>query len=128
MKDIEAIARVAHQVNKAYCESMGDLSQADWEEAPAWVRESVIAGVKFHIANPGIYELFKKFALHLIEDKSQKKISSKLIINRIRWEIYVETTGKDYRINDAFTAYYARLFVNDFPQYRNTIELRELRS
>ena len=46
---IEDIARVAHQVNKAYCESMGDNSQSDWENAPVWQIESAINGVKFHI-------------------------------------------------------------------------------
>ncbi len=29
------IARVAHLVNKAYCEALGDFSQPEWEDAPA---------------------------------------------------------------------------------------------
>lgn len=49
---IEAVARVAHLVNKAYCESIGDFSQPDWSTAPVWQRESAINGVKFHVANP----------------------------------------------------------------------------
>lgn len=30
---IEQIARVCHEVNRAYCESMGDTSQVPWEDA-----------------------------------------------------------------------------------------------
>ena len=49
---IEEIARVAHQVNKAYCESLGDFSQVDWEQAPEWQRQSAFNGVIFQLQNP----------------------------------------------------------------------------
>jgi hypothetical protein len=47
------IARVAHEVNRAYCQSIGDNSQPAWEDAPGWQRASAIAGVQFHLRNPG---------------------------------------------------------------------------
>ena len=46
---IEKIARVCHQTNKAYCESLDDMSQVDWEEAPEWQKESARNGVRFHL-------------------------------------------------------------------------------
>jgi len=46
--EIEKIARVAHEVNKAYCEALGDFSQASWEDAPDWQRESARMGVDLH--------------------------------------------------------------------------------
>lgn len=49
---IQGIARVAHQVNKAYCESIGDTTQLNWEDAPEWQKISVINGVIFHLNNP----------------------------------------------------------------------------
>lgn len=49
---VARIAKVCHQANKAYCETLGDMSQADWENAPEWQRNSAINGVKFHLANP----------------------------------------------------------------------------
>jgi hypothetical protein len=49
---VEEIARVCHQVNKAYCAAIGDHSQPDWDAAPDWQRRSAIAGVKFHLENP----------------------------------------------------------------------------
>lgn len=50
--NIERIAQVAHEINQAYCLALGDDSQLDWKDAPQWQKDSAIAGVKFHIANP----------------------------------------------------------------------------
>ncbi|MGB0718229.1 MAG: RyR domain-containing protein [Alphaproteobacteria bacterium] len=52
LKKAEAIAKVCHQANKAYCESIGDKSQPDWHNAPDWQIESAIKGVIFSIENP----------------------------------------------------------------------------
>lgn len=49
---IAEIARIAHEVNRAYCQSLGDGSQAPWEGAPDWQRASAINGVKHHIEHP----------------------------------------------------------------------------
>lgn len=49
---VEQIAQVAHEINKAYCLALGDVSQTSWEVAPDWQKESAINGVNFHIANP----------------------------------------------------------------------------
>lgn len=43
------IARVAHEVNRAYCESLGDTSQPSWEDAPEWQKASVMIGVRLHL-------------------------------------------------------------------------------
>jgi len=84
---------------------------------------------EFHLKNPVIYALFQKYALYMIREKGMSKTSSKLIINRIRWEMYVETESEDtYRINDAYSSRYVRLFIKDYPEYDDKFELRELRS
>ena len=46
------IARVAHEVNRAYCQSIGDHSQLPWEDAPSWQHQSAVDGVAFHLSNP----------------------------------------------------------------------------
>jgi hypothetical protein len=46
------IAKVAHEINKAFCESIGDNSQPSWENAPDWQKNSAVNGVEFHINNP----------------------------------------------------------------------------
>jgi hypothetical protein len=50
----EQIAKVCHEVNRAYCEALGDNSQVAWEDAPAWQRDSALAGVRLHLADPTV--------------------------------------------------------------------------
>jgi hypothetical protein len=40
----EQIAKTCHEVNRAYCASIGDNSQPPWENAPDWQKESAIKG------------------------------------------------------------------------------------
>lgn len=49
---IQDIAKVCHQVNKAYCEAYGDNTQPAWDQAPDWQKESAIVGVEFALNNP----------------------------------------------------------------------------
>ena len=46
------IAKTCHEVNRAYCHSIGDDSQPSWENAPEWQKKSAIAGVKYILTNP----------------------------------------------------------------------------
>jgi hypothetical protein len=48
----EDIARVCHEVNRAYCISLGDKSQVVWEEAPEWQKVSILNGVELHLKDP----------------------------------------------------------------------------
>jgi hypothetical protein len=99
---------------------------------------------EFHKENPKVYDLFKRYALIAIK-KGKKKVSFKLIMNVIRWDVYIKTFDRNrfsirvwrygkkteidtFKINDAYGSRYARLFVKDFPEFSDRIELRELRS
>lgn len=46
---LEQIAQVAHEVNRAYCEALGDTSQPAWADAPEWQRSSARMGADLHI-------------------------------------------------------------------------------
>lgn len=45
------IAQLAHEVNRAYCEAIGDKSQPAWADAPQWQKDSAINGVRAHLAS-----------------------------------------------------------------------------
>ncbi|WP_335956435.1 RyR domain-containing protein [Acinetobacter bereziniae] len=47
-----AIAMICHSINAAYCQSLGDDSQVAWDETPETHKQSLIAGVEMHLANP----------------------------------------------------------------------------
>ena len=44
----EEIARVCHEVNRAYCQALGDHSQPEWKDAPQWQKDSIMIGVNLH--------------------------------------------------------------------------------
>ena len=44
------IARICHEVNRAYCQAMGDDSQPTWEDAPQWQKDSAMLGVQLHMS------------------------------------------------------------------------------
>ena len=48
--DYDAIAKICHETNRAYCQTIGDNSQLPWDEAPEWQKTSAINGVKFHFS------------------------------------------------------------------------------
>lgn len=90
---------------------------------------------EFHAANPHVYTLFKRYAYELIT-AGHRKLSSKLIVERVRWEALVSTTGsgwhvaagKPFLINNDFTAHYARKFAEDFPRLAGRFEFRTIRT
>jgi RyR domain len=43
---IVGLARVAHEANRVYCQMHGDDSQASWETAPRWQKESAYEGIE----------------------------------------------------------------------------------
>lgn len=48
---VEAAARAAHEVNRAYCLALGDDSQLPWDQAPEWQKESARKGVALHVCD-----------------------------------------------------------------------------
>jgi hypothetical protein len=89
-----------------------------------WIRDGFN---QFHKDNPHIYQAFERASLKAIE-KGREKISAKLIINWIRWNEYLTSTDQNFKINDAYHAYYSRLFVHYHPEYKDKFEFRKLRN
>jgi len=50
--NVRDIAKVCHEVNRAYCEAIGDETQLAWDVAPDWQRQSAIDGVMHAIEHP----------------------------------------------------------------------------
>jgi len=81
----------------------------------------------FHKENPHVYAEFEFQALRAIK-RGRKKISAKLIINWIRWNEFLKTSDRNFKINDAYQAYYARYFVKINRQHADVFEFRKLRN
>ena len=50
--NIELIAQMCHEVNRAWCSINNDSTQKSWSEAEQWQRDSAIKGVQFALDNP----------------------------------------------------------------------------
>ena len=50
-----------------------------------------------------------------------------MIVNRIRWETAVVTTGDDYKVSNDFIALYARKFMEDYPKYKGFFVTKEMK-
>lgn len=46
------VARIAHEVNRAYCQAIGDNSLLPWGDSPDWQKRTVMKGIWFHLDNP----------------------------------------------------------------------------
>jgi hypothetical protein len=46
------IARVCHEANRAYCQTIQDYSLKSWEASPEWQQKSCLDGVLFLSKNP----------------------------------------------------------------------------
>lgn len=80
----------------------------------------------YHQSNPHIYEWFKRFAFEKIR-RGSRRVGSKAIFERLRWESPAIATG-EFKINNNFTAPYARLFMKEYPEHRGVFATRRARA
>lgn len=64
---------------------------------------------RFHVENPEVWRLFRRFSLNA-HNVGRQHYSAKAVFERIRWHIEIETSGGDVKLNNNFTAHYARMF------------------
>ena len=50
----QQVAKICHEVNRLFCEAIGDNSQKCWELAEDWQRDSAVKGVEFALDNPNV--------------------------------------------------------------------------
>lgn len=83
---------------------------------------------EYHGENPQIYAEFKKIAIGLIK-RNNKHIGARNVIEVIRYHTLI--SGNDqFKVNNNYSADYARLFEKDFPEYegiflKRLIKLRD---
>tara|TARA_Y100000385_G_C12721198_1_gene478728 strand:- start:8 stop:325 length:318 start_codon:yes stop_codon:yes gene_type:complete len=75
---------------------------------------------EYHKENPWVYHLIKKYVKDAI-DNGFSNYSIKLIFNHIRW--HHNFAG----MQDAYHAYYARLFMKEHPQHEGFFRTSTLR-
>ena len=84
------------------------------------------AWLSFHLANRQVMKEIVN-ELEAAYQLGRTRASVKAIINFLRWNLYV-ISGEEYKINDRYTGIYTHIIYHNFPQYRDMLEKRELRS
>lgn len=80
---------------------------------------------EWHEANPKVWEYFERFSLEIVAS-GRNKVSHWLIINRIRWEVYFETTGDEFKISNDYIAFYARLWRDRHPEHKDLFTIKHM--
>jgi len=81
----------------------------------------------FHSQNPGVYDLIVRFSTEL-RLAGRKRLSISLIVERVRWESAIKTTGDVFKINNNFSALYARKIEQEHPEFSGMFATRTLRA
>jgi hypothetical protein len=76
---------------------------------------------QFHSENPGVYRDFCRLAIEAV-NRGFPRVSSDFLLHQIRWD-----SDRRLKINNNFSAYYARMFVREFPRHSHLFELRVTR-
>ena len=76
----------------------------------------------YQARNPRLYKEFVHYT-HQMIGAGQTKIGAKAIFERIRWESKIERND-EFKINNNYSADYARKFEKDFPHFAGIFEKR----
>lgn len=80
----------------------------------------------YHRDNPHVYDLFIKFSTQA-KESGKKQYSAKSVFERMRWHVDIETVGETFKLNNNYTAYYARKIMQDYSEFYNFFSIRELK-
>jgi hypothetical protein len=80
---------------------------------------------RFHKDNPHVYALLRRFALEA-KRRGRGQFSMDAIYHRARWFTRVETSERDWKLNNDHTAYYSRMLMEREPELDGFFETRAL--
>lgn len=77
---------------------------------------------KYHRDNPEVWRLWLRFTGDLLR-AGRKHGGAGAVAERIRWEAVITTVG-DYKINNNYNSFYARMFALCYPTRRRFFRTR----
>lgn len=84
---------------------------------------------EYHRLNPQVYSALEQMARDLI-NKGRRKVGIKMLMEVLRWNYQMQTQdpNSDFKINNNYAPYYARLLIQNNPTWADVFELRTIRS
>ncbi|MDF9717378.1 hypothetical protein [Nocardioides sp. ChNu-99] len=80
----------------------------------------------FHATNPHVADALERLAAQWL--RHHDRVGIKALFERLRWESGIQTAGDPYRLNNNYTAFYARLLIDRRPEWRDCFATRAQRS
>ena len=80
---------------------------------------------EFHAANPRVYQTLCSLARYAMQ-KGKRKIGIGALWERMRWDLWLETTDVDFKLNNNFRSRYARLLMWHESDLAGVFEIRTL--
>lgn len=78
----------------------------------------------FHRNNRHVYEALVRLAREWVATTGQHRLGIKTLFERARWEIAMSTSNAEFKLNNDFTAFYARLIMVREPDLADMFALR----
>jgi len=78
----------------------------------------------FHEANPQVGETLVALTREWVTRTGRRKVGIGMLYERARWEIAITTNDPDFKLNNDFRAYYARLIMRQHQDLAGVFELR----
>lgn len=81
----------------------------------------------FHAANPHVARLLAEMALDL-RRAGRTHYGMKALVEVLRFQYNVRTVGDVFKLNNNYTAHYARLLMEQYPELEGFFETRQIRA
>lgn len=84
---------------------------------------------EFHRLNPQVLVTLESMTREMV-NRGRGKIGIKMLFEVLRWNYYMNTNdpNSDFKINNNYAPYYARLILERHPEWDGIFELRTIRS
>lgn len=79
---------------------------------------------QFHADNPRVYTVLVQLAREWVRSTRHHKLGIATLFERARWEIAIATNDPEFKLNNNYRAFYARLIMRNETDLDGMFELR----
>lgn len=113
-----------HEATRVARENGEPLPAGQVEVTPAEGKSVHEMFEEFHRENPDFYTHLVKLARQYLLRTGNDKVGVQRLIEIARWDLEVQTGGMDFKVNNNFGAYYARLIAFHEPDLVDAFTMR----
>ena len=81
---------------------------------------------EWHLANPHVLNRFTRLADEARIQRPGVRVGHWLIIGKLRWEHFFETTGPEFKLSNDHAAFYARAYMASHPSRHNFFRIKPM--